>query len=93
MLNRFHESVNAYLHALEINNKSPECHFNLASAYNDLQDHKGAIKHYIKSIELDDKNLDAYLCLGSVYEQLNQPSKAQNVYERALKVDAECTRA
>jgi len=63
--------VKAYLHALEINGKSPECHFNLASAYNDLADYKGAIKHYIKSIELDDKNMDAYICLGSVYEQLH----------------------
>ena len=69
-------SVKAYLSALEINNKSPECHFNLASAYNDLADYKNAIKHYIKSIELDDTNLDAYLCLGSVYEQVNQTNKA-----------------
>ena len=46
MLNKFEESVTAYLRALEINNKSPECHFNLASAYNDLGDFKSAAKHY-----------------------------------------------
>lgn len=46
MLNKFEESVQAYLKALEINNKSPECHFNLASAYNDLGDFKSAAKHY-----------------------------------------------
>jgi tetratricopeptide (TPR) repeat protein len=68
MLNKFEESVAAYLRALEINNKSPECHFNLASAYNDLGDFKAAAKHYLKSIEIDDSNIDAYLCLGSVYE-------------------------
>ena len=68
MLNKFEESVSAYLKALEINNKSPECHFNLASAYNDLGDFKSAAKHYQKSIEIDDSNIDAYICLGSVYE-------------------------
>lgn len=76
MLNKFQESVKAYLQALEINENSPECHFNLASAYNDLSDYKGAIKHYIKSIDLDDNNMDAYLCLGSVYEHIKQPRKA-----------------
>ena len=76
MLNKFQESVKAYQSALEINAKSPECHFNLASAYNDLADYKSAIKHYIKSIELDDKNMDAYICLGAVYEQLQQGPKA-----------------
>lgn len=40
MLNKFEESVRAYLKALSINNKSPECHFNLASAYNDLGQYK-----------------------------------------------------
>ena len=37
MLNRYEDSVGAYVKALQINNDSPECHFNLASAYNDLQ--------------------------------------------------------
>jgi len=46
MLNFFDESVKYYNKALEINNDSPECHFNLASAYNDLQQYKYAIKHY-----------------------------------------------
>lgn len=46
MLNKFEESVRAYLKALSINNTSPECHFNLASAYNDLGQYKQAIKHY-----------------------------------------------
>ena len=81
------------MRALEINNKSPECHFNLASAYNDLGDFKSAAKHYQKSIEIDDGNLDAYLCLGGVYEQLKLVNKARDIYERVLKMDAENTKA
>ncbi len=37
--------------------------------------------------------MDAYICLGAVYEQLQQGPKAQNVYERALLMDKENTRA
>ena len=46
MLNKFEDSVDAYLKALAINNESPECHFNLASAYNDLGQFEKAVKYY-----------------------------------------------
>lgn len=36
MLNRFEDAIKVYVKALEINDESPECHFNLASAYNDV---------------------------------------------------------
>jgi hypothetical protein len=36
MINRFEDAIKVYIRAIEINEKSPECHFNLASAYNDL---------------------------------------------------------
>jgi len=39
MVNRFEEAIKVYLKALEINESSAECHFNLASAYNDIGDH------------------------------------------------------
>lgn len=72
MLSKFPEAIKAYHHSLEINHKSAECHFNLASAYNDVEDHKAAIKHYNKAIDLDDKNADAYFCLAQLYEQKDQ---------------------
>ena len=66
--NKFQESIKAYLHALTLD-KVPECHFNLAQAYNDLCDYESASKHYMKAIELDEGNTKAYLQLGSIYEQ------------------------
>jgi hypothetical protein len=36
MINRFEDAIKVYLRALEINEGSPECHFNLASAFNDI---------------------------------------------------------
>ena len=46
MQNKFEDSIQSYLNALELNNKSAECHFNLASAYNDLADFTNAAKSY-----------------------------------------------
>lgn len=46
MQNRYEDAVVAYQKALKINDKSPECHFNLASAFNDLKDYKQALGHY-----------------------------------------------
>ena len=70
MLNRFEDSVKSYHKALEINNESPECHFNLASAYNDLGKYSHAIRHYQEAIALDNTNVDAHMCLAGVYEQI-----------------------
>jgi len=40
MMNKYEEAVVSYQKALKINEKSPECHFNLASAFNDLKNYK-----------------------------------------------------
>lgn len=64
MISRVSDAVKAYLHALEINPAAPETHFNLASAYTDLEDFKGATKHYNRAIEHDSKNTETYVCLA-----------------------------
>ena len=46
MVNKYDEAVVSYQKALKINDQSPECHFNLASAFNDLKDIKKALIHY-----------------------------------------------
>jgi tetratricopeptide (TPR) repeat protein len=77
MINCFEEAVGVYIKALEINEKSAECHFNLASAYNDLLDYQRAVVHYIRSIELDEGNVEALICLGGVFESMKIPDKAE----------------
>jgi len=84
MLNQFQDAIKVYLKALEINEFSAECHFNLASAYNDIANYAGAIAHYNRALELDDKNTDAFLCLGGVYETLRQFDKAEKYYRIVL---------
>lgn len=88
MVNRFEEAVKVYLKALDINEKSAECHFNLASAYNDLSDHARAIHHYTRSLELDEGNVDAYICLAGVLESTRGlPDKIEALYREALLRD------
>lgn len=72
---------------------SPECHFNLASAFNDVGNHQGAVIHYKRAIELDDKNADAYYCLGGVYETLKQMDKAERYYKIVLQKEPENEKA
>lgn len=94
MINRFEEAVRVYIKALDINEKSPECHFNLASAYNDLGEHQRAVFHYQRSIELDDQNVDAYICLGGVLENMKAPAdKIERYYRMALEKDPGNARA
>lgn len=86
MINRFEDAIRVYVKALEINEKSAECHFNLASAYNDLGDHQRAIAHYLRSLELDESNIDAYVCMGGVLENMKAPpDKAERYYRMALE--------
>jgi tetratricopeptide (TPR) repeat protein len=94
MVNRFEEAVKVYLKALDINEKSAECHFNLASAYNDLGEHARAVHHYNRSIELDEGNVDAYVCLAGVLEANHGiPEKIEQLYREALLRDPDNQRA
>ena len=86
MVNKYEEAVISYQRALQINDKSPECHFNLASAYNDLKDFKRALHHYQKAVELDEENVDAYICMGSIYEQLKKFETAKTLYMQAQSI-------
>lgn len=85
MLNRFEDAIKVYLKALEINDDSPECHFNLASAYNDVGSIQKSAFHYQKAIELDEGNIDAYVCLGGALENLKMFENAEKAYKKALE--------
>lgn len=76
MLNHHSDAIKVYLTALALNPNLAECHFNLASAYNDSNDIKSAILHYKQSLELDPNNMDAYHCLGAIYETRKTVKKA-----------------
>ena len=82
----------SYKKALSINDESPECHFNLASAFNDLKKFKEANEHYDRAIELDEENFDAYICKGNICEQLKKYDIAKHIYKTALQIDPNNTK-
>ena len=46
MLNSYDKAIESYSKALVLNPDSAECHFNIASAYNDKGDYDKAVHHY-----------------------------------------------
>ena len=89
MVNKYEEAVVSYQKALAINAQSPECHFNLASAYNDLRDFKKALEHYQRAVELDEDNVDAYICMANIYESLKKFEAAKQLYAQAQRIAPE----
>ena len=68
MINEFDKAIQSYGQALKLNPDSAECHFNIASAYNDKGDYEMAIQHYKESLKNDPNNAETYVNLGTIYE-------------------------
>lgn len=68
MLNDFDKAIDAYAKAIKLNPDSAECHFNIASAYNDKGELSNAFKHYKESLTYDKNNIETYLNIGSIFE-------------------------
>ncbi len=75
--------------ALKLNPDSPECHFNLATAFNDKGDHKQAQVHFETSLEHNPKNADCLYELGKLQQVRGAVNieKAEDFFKRALQVD------
>lgn len=69
MTNDFDKAIRYYGLALKLNPDSAECHFNIASAYNDKGLLDIALTHYQESLKYDPKNAETYINLGNIYEQ------------------------
>ncbi len=93
MLNKFQEAIEAYQKSLNINSKSAECYFNLASAYNDTFDYRQATKYYKDSLKYDSNNIDTYFCLAQVQEADKKFGKAILTMQDLLKLEPENEKA
>ena len=77
--------------AIAINDRVPDCHFNMAFALQTLGRPREAVAHYRRAIELKPDYVEAHTNLGNVLKDLGNYRDAAELYERviALKPSAE----
>ena len=77
--------------AVAINDRVPDCHFNMAFALQTLGRPREAVVHYRRAIELKADYVEAHTNLGNVLKDLGNYRDAAELYERviALKPSAE----
>jgi tetratricopeptide (TPR) repeat protein len=63
MISAFDKAIKTYQKALGLNPESAECHFNIASAFNDKGDYKNALHHYNQSLRFDQDNIETMVCI------------------------------
>ena len=84
MQDKFEEAVDAYNKALAIN-ESTLCHYNIAVAYQDMEQLDKAAEHYQKAIDMDNANVEAYLSLGDILIKLNRNEEALQCFTAVLE--------
>src|SRR5882757_11182765 len=77
--------------ALAVNNRAPDCHYNMAFALQSLGRLDDAISHYQQATKLKPDYIEAYTNLGNVLKDVGRYSASAASYERviALKPSAE----
>ena len=87
MLNQFPEAIAAYQAALKLNPDSAECHFNIASAYNDQGDAEKAISHFKESLEYDSSNPETHMNLALLLYARKEYGPALLSFEECLRLN------
>lgn len=86
MMNKYEDAISKYMKVLEIDQFNAPCHFNLASAYNDLCSYSRAAFHYKLSLQIDKNNANTYFNLIGVLENMKEFKEADKYYERAKEL-------
>lgn len=93
MIEEYAKAISTYQKALKLNPESAECHFNIASAYNDQKDKEMALKHYKESLYRDEGNVETMCCVAQTLEALKLLGEALEMYKTVLQVDPDNTSA
>ena len=86
MTQQYEQAIHSYRLAIKLNPTSSECHFNLASAFNDNADHKNALIHYKEAMKLDPENVETVMNIADVYECMEDPVDAFNYFQQAKQM-------
>ena len=80
------EAIKIYQKALQINENSPETHFNMGSILHRLGRSNEARISYEKAITIKSDFLNAHFNLGLVYQNLQSYKKAVESYQKAIEL-------
>ena len=82
----FQTAVAEYLKLIELTPGSGGLYFNLAAAYERMDDHLAAIEAYEKAYELDDSMLDAIMAVGDLHGRQREWEQALAAFDRAMEL-------
>ncbi|HEY6993231.1 MAG TPA: tetratricopeptide repeat protein [Xanthobacteraceae bacterium] len=73
--------------AIAINNRVPDCHYNMAFALQALGRLSEAVAHYRRAVELKPDYVEAHTNLGNVLKELGSHREAAACYERVIALE------
>ena len=80
-LGRNQDAQRHFEHAIELDSKNAQAHFNLAVILTSkLNQHAKALKHCALAIKFDDQNYKAYHLMGNIMQNLGKDSEAERYY-------------
>ena len=87
MIGKLQDALAQYEKALLINEKNAETHYNMGTAYKDINIPSKALTHLSRSLELDNKNLDTYIQIAIVLEIQKKYDQAFRHYRMVIEKD------
>jgi len=78
------KAIQTYTKALQINDKSPETHFNMGSVFHKIAKNKDARTCYEKAINLKPDFVNAYFNLALVCQNLQDYESAEKNYQKTI---------
>jgi tetratricopeptide (TPR) repeat protein len=83
------EARRLYDRALAIDPQNPNVHYNLGNVYDDLEEHRTAIRFFESALKLRPGNADAHFNLGLVHDRLGNVEKVRRHMLAYLRLDPE----
>lgn len=83
---RYDDAIDVFGVAIKNDSNNPDCHINIAVAFNRSGRHTDAIRHYTIALSLDSRSVEAWFGIGNAYRGLHDSAAAVASYTCALKI-------
>jgi DNA-binding transcriptional MerR regulator len=85
----YHEAIQAYLKAIELDPSNVDAYTNLGNIYYRLGDREGAKEQYLQAISIDGFHREALFNMGNIMTEESRDLEASFFYKMALETDPE----